>query len=114
MITQLVKFQTDNATKVGTVEKGKPWYDLDVYRNVKPFSGDQKDWEEFHGKMKGQIAAKNGIAAEVLDYVEAKMSEAELESDVFEVKVADQEMDDDDLRECSTFSSTSRREKRMQ
>ena len=103
MIANLVKIQTDNAnnaTKVGTVEKGKPWYDLDVYRNIKPFSGDQKDWEEFHGKMKGQIAAKNGIAAEVLDYVEAKMSEAELEGDMFEVKVADQEMDDDDLREC--------------
>ena len=84
MIANLVKVQTANAASVGTTEKGgKPWHDLDIYRNIKSFAGDQKDWEEFHGKLKGQIAAKNGIAAEVLDYVEAKMSEAELETDVF-------------------------------
>jgi hypothetical protein len=100
MIANLVKVQTANAANIMTKEKnGKQWYDLEIYRNIKTFSGDQKDWEEFHGKMKGQIAAKNGIAAEVLDYVEAKMSEAELDSDGFKVMVAGQEMDDDDLRE---------------
>ena len=100
MIANLVKLHTANAANTTvTTGFGKQWYDLDVYRNIKTFSGDQKDWEEFHGKMKGQIAAKNGIAAEVLDFVEAKMSEAELNSDVFKVMVAGQEMDDDDLRE---------------
>ena len=99
MIANLVKVQTANAANIMTKEKnGKQWYDLEIYRNIKTFSGDQKDWEEFHGKMKGQIAAKNGIAAEVLDYVEAKMSEAELDSDGFKVMVAGQEMVDDDLR----------------
>jgi hypothetical protein len=100
MIANLVKLHTANAANTTvTTGFGKQWYDLVVYRNIKTFSGDQKDWEEFHGKMKGQIAAKNGIAAEVLDFVEAKMSEAELNSDVFKVMVAGQEMDDDDLRE---------------
>jgi hypothetical protein len=101
MIANLVKVQTEGASRTPSQEnKGKPWHDLDVYRNVKAFAGDQKDWEEFHGKLKGQIAAKNAIAAEVLDIVEAKMSEAELEVDVFPtVEVAGQEMDDDDLRE---------------
>ncbi len=28
-------------------ERGKPWHDWDIYQNVKPFSGDARDWEEF-------------------------------------------------------------------
>ena len=101
MITNLVKMQTTSAERTPTAGRsgGKPWYDLDVYRNIKAFSGDQKEWEEFHGKLKGQVGATNGIAAEVLDYVEAKMSEAELDTDEMVIKVTDKEMDEDELRE---------------
>ena len=57
---------------------GKPWDDVNYFRNVKVFSGDNKEWEEFQTKLKSQIAAGSPRAAEILDYTETDTTEMEL------------------------------------
>ena len=59
------------------------WSDGSNHKNVKTFGGDPKEWEEFSTKLKGQIAAEDQKVATILDYVEAKMAEDELENDDF-------------------------------
>ena len=67
MISDKVKAQAQAITSQGGGGgvKGKPWHDLELYRNVKPFTGEQKEWEEYNGKLRGHIAAHNAVAAEV-------------------------------------------------
>ena len=57
---------------------GKPWDDVNFFRLVKVFSGDNKEWEEFQTKLKSQIAAVSPRAAEILDYTETDTTEMEL------------------------------------
>ena len=57
---------------------GKPWDDVNYFRNVKVFDGDNKEWEEFQTKLKSQIAAGSPRAAEILDYTETETTEMEL------------------------------------
>ena len=105
MIGNLVKVQAQAISEKGNGggDKGKPWHSLELYRNVKPFTGEQKEWEEFNGKLRGQVAAHNAVAAAILDYVEAKMSEGELEEgqDLVTVEVAGQDVDPDTLKEVN-------------
>ena len=103
MISDLVKVQAQAITSQGGGGgvKGKPWHDLELYRNVKLFAGEQKEWEEYNCKLRGQIAAHNAVAAEVLDYVESTMSEGELEQDIVMVEVAGEEVDLDTLQDIN-------------
>ena len=39
------------------------------------FSGDNKEWEEFTSKLKGQVAANSYKVNDIIEYVEAKVSE---------------------------------------
>ena len=50
-------------------------------RNLKVFSRDSKDWEEFADKLKGQIMVGSPMAAEVVEHVETKVSEGQLEEE---------------------------------
>ncbi len=70
-------------------DKGKPWRDLDLCRNVNPFSGDARDWEELNGKLKGQLSAHSLLVGDVIDHVESMLSETELDGDL-EIELADQ------------------------
>ena len=41
MITEFVQAQAQG--NQGTTGDKKPWHSLDLYRNIKPFTGEQKD-----------------------------------------------------------------------
>ena len=77
------------------------WCDGSTYKNLKIFGGDAKDWEEFAVKLKGQIAADDLKVAEVLDYIEAKMSEDELEDDDFAQYVQVNDLDEQKVTEIA-------------
>ena len=82
--------------------EGKPWYSLELFKNINPFTGEQKEWEEFSGKMRGQMPAHSGVTAEAMDYVETKLSENELELDTVQVEVAGQEVDPETSKEINS------------
>ncbi len=51
----LLQQQKASGSEVHT--DGKDWTDVAALKNVKVFSGDSRDWEEFAEKLKSQIAA---------------------------------------------------------
>ena len=67
----------------------KDWADVSMFRNVKPFGGEQASWEEFAEKVKSQIAAGDTTAARVLDNVETKIGEQELEEEDYPTYLAE-------------------------
>ncbi len=70
--------QTASENIFGDMAKPKShaWSDLNNYGNLKVFSGDSKGWEEFADKLKGLIMVGSPMAAEVVEHVETKVSEA--------------------------------------
>jgi cytochrome c556 len=71
----------DALGKQGQKTLDKAWNDQVQFKNIKVFSGDARDWEEFVEKFKGAIAASNGRVVEVMEYVETKVSESVLEEE---------------------------------
>ena len=61
----------------------KAWDAVEKYRNIKQFSGDYKEWEEFSTKIRAQIAAGCVKVGEFMTSVEDNFSEEEVEADSF-------------------------------
>ena len=94
VLGELVKPKPDHA--------GKMWNDVNHYKNVKMFSGDNKEWEEFMSKLKGQIAAGSSIANNVVEHIEAKVSEGELEQGEYVERIdMEEDYDEDQITEVS-------------
>ena len=83
-LQQLVATMAQASTNAMSMSNGggksRMWEDIQYYKNVKLFNGDVKEWEEFVGKLKGQVAAGNPKVAEAMDHVE-QMAESELENE---------------------------------
>ena len=83
--------------------RSKKWDSLDLFRNVKQFTGSSEEWMEFSFKLRGQVGAMNTEAAQILDYVETKMTEEELEGapDDWEVELDEEMVKTDVLKDTS-------------
>ena len=56
------------------------WWDtMNNFKNFNLFSGDSKEWDEFTTKFRSQVAAGDGGVAELMEEVETKMVEAQVE-----------------------------------
>ena len=55
------------------------WDTMNNFKNFKLFSGDSKEWDEFSTKFRSQVAAGGGGVAELMEEVETKMVEAQVE-----------------------------------
>ena len=118
MIEQLagaLRFLADQQTKLGAMlaqsqeasygksfRDRKDWADIATFRNIKVFSGDSMEWEEFGEKLKSQIAAVDDSVAKVLDVVESKISEAELEAVDYVELLTDESCDNDAVTQVSS------------
>ena len=90
MLTNQVKALTENQQSRGS----KPWHLVDHYKNIKVFSGDTKDYEEFATKLRSQVAAANQKVAKMMACVEKDCSEEMLAKGRFDE--AKPEFDEDD------------------
>jgi hypothetical protein len=70
-LTNQVKALTEHQQTRG----GKPWYMIDHYKNIKVFTGESKDYEEFATKLRSQVAAGNLKVAKMMACVEKDCSE---------------------------------------
>ena len=82
----------------GKGKKGKNWDDEVRFKNIKMFSGEFKEWDEFAGKLKGQIAAGSAKVAEMVDLAET-MVEAELMKEDYGVICDETECSDEEATE---------------
>ena len=73
---------------------GKPWYMVDHFKNIKVFSGESKEYEEFATKLRSQVAAGNAKVAKMMACVEKECSEEMLSRGKFDE--ASPEFDEDD------------------
>ena len=71
----------------------KPWHLVDHYKNIKVFSGDTKDYEEFATKL-SQVAAASQKVAKMMACVEKDCSKEMLAKGRFDE--AKPEFDEDD------------------
>ena len=58
---------------------GGEWDKVEKMKNLRNFSGESKDWEEFSTKLRSQVGAGCRKMAQSLDWVETQTSEADLE-----------------------------------
>ena len=98
-MAEQITILTQNSLNKDDRAKSKNWDEIGRYKNVKVFGGDPKEWEEFWTKFKSQVSAGSPKVAEMLDEVEAKLSELELEEEGFEEKLTDFPLDEDEVRE---------------
>ena len=70
-ITKLVEAQAAAVQRNGG--KKMYWDRVDNFKNIKVFSGDSKEWDEFATKFRSQVAAGDGKVAVILDAVETEM-----------------------------------------
>ncbi len=96
---QLTPASTAMPTEAANLKSEKSWNDGAHFKNVKIFGGELREWEEFAVKFKGQVAAESVQVAEVLDYVEPKMTEDELEDDDYGQVAGVEGLDDDKIVE---------------
>ena len=80
----------------------KNWNDIGLYKNIRVFAGDSREWEEFVEKFKSQVAAGSVLTANILDFTEAKMAEADLEEDDFATMIAVDGCDEDKVQEIGS------------
>ena len=114
-LVEALKFMAERQAELGemlirqqqaigmNMQKGlKDWADVNSFRNVQAFGGESKDWEEFADKLKSQIAAGNVKAARVLDVVETKVAEQELEEEDYPTYLAEDDVDEEQIVLIST------------
>lgn len=101
-LAQLTQTSTVMMAEIAKPKGERTWNDMMNFKNVRMFTGELKEWEEFAEKFKGQVAAGNVKVAEVLDFVEAKMAEDELEEDDYATMVDVDDMDEDKVTEVGT------------
>ena len=108
ILAQLQQAQADQQQATPPVQprqherSGKPWDDVSNFRNIKVFSGDNKEWEEFQTKLKSQNAAGNPRAAEILDFTETDTTEMELtEAKTYNFDVGDDDITEDMINDTS-------------
>ena len=66
----------------------KNWDNVDKFKNLKLFTGETKDWEEFATKFRSQAGANDAKVMGILEMVENEMKEGDL----------------DDLKEANDYS----------
>lgn len=98
-MAQLTQTSTVMMAEIAKPKGERTWNDMMNFKNVRMFTGELKEREEFAEKFKGQVAAGNVKVAEVLDFVEAKMAEDELEEDDYATMVDVGDMDEDKVTE---------------
>ena len=81
---------------------GRDWADIKAFQKIRVFSGDSKEWEEFAQKLKSQVAAADVLVAKMLDDVESKIAEAELEADDYAELLMDTDFDADAVTQFSS------------
>ena len=100
MADQMTKLTTQMAEQGNKREKfGQDWDKGEKYKNIKMFSGDQKDWEEYSTKLRSQIGAGSRKTAQTLDWVETQMSEAEMQQTDWAELIKDDEMTAEGVKE---------------
>ena len=70
------------------------WDTMNNFKNFKLFSGDSKECHEFSPKFRSKVAAGDGGVAELMEEVETKMMEAQVEEkdwDTVAVEIRDKE-----------------------
>ena len=103
-ITRLTEQVQQLAAKSGSGgASGKAWDAVEKYRNIKQFSGDYKEWEEFSTKIRAQIAAGCVKVGEFMTSVEDNFSEEEVEADSFthDLSINEAGVSADDVKEVS-------------
>ena len=71
---QSKNFETDGGGK-------RSWDHVDKFRNIKIFTGDSKEWDEFSAKLRSQIAAGDRKGLAVMEEGEKGMSERDVENE---------------------------------
>ena len=100
MADQMTKLTTQMAEQSNKKDKGNnDWDKGEKYKNMKMFSGDQKDWEEYSTKIRSQISAGSLKVAQTLDWIETQMSEAELQQNDWAELIKDDEISATQVRE---------------
>ncbi len=98
--------------------RDRNWHDGVNFKNLRLFTGDVMDWREFSEKLKGQVASGSMLAASILDYVETKISETDLEEDDFATMFIVDGCDEDQATRsgtsCTTCCLTSRPRRQTQ
>jgi hypothetical protein len=89
-LTNQVRALTENQQTRGS----KPWHFVEQYKNIKVFTGDTKDYEEFATKLRSQVAAVSPKVARMMACVEKDCSEEMLAKGRFDE--AKPEFDEDD------------------
>ena len=81
----------DNMNKMTEVQKdkgakgGDRWDSAERYNNLKMFTGNAADWEEFSLKLKCQVGAGSTAAAEVLKTIEENFTEEQAEAETWDL-----------------------------
>lgn len=78
---------------------GGEWDKVEKFKNLKNFSGESKDWEEFSTKLRSQVGAGCRKMAQSLDWVETQTSEADLEKDDWTELISDNEITQETVKE---------------
>ena len=102
-ITRLIEAQTaaaDKAAQNANNNRTPYWDQIEKFKNLKTFSGDSREWDEFATKFRSQIAAGDGQVAVILDAVETEMKEAEVEEADWSM-VADERFGEEKLKEVT-------------
>ena len=102
-MSEMMKTYFEKKMESGEAVKQKKWSNMEMFRNIKPFTGDQGEWMEFSFKIRSQVGAIDGVAAQIMDFVESKLTEAELEDEIDDptVEVNGEEVDDKVLKDVS-------------
>ena len=57
----------------------KGWDNTEKFKNIKPFAGEAKEWEEFATKFRSQAGANDPVVMGILVLVENELKESDLE-----------------------------------
>ena len=79
LLTQQVQIMAEQGNQRGGGGGGKSWDHYDRFKNLKIFSGDAKDFEEWSVKFRSLVAAADTRVNKLMKAVEADCTEEELE-----------------------------------
>lgn len=112
-MVQMLKYQGEQVTKLtealASVAQGgwfggggsRAWDSPDKYKNIKTFTGEQKDWEEFSLKVRSQVAAGEAKVVDLMDTVVLEMQEKDVEEGDWAF-AADETYDEDRVKQISS------------
>ena len=83
---------------------GGEWDTVEKFKNLKHFSGESKDWEEFSTKLRSQVGPGCRKMAQSLYWVETQTSQADLEKDDWTEMIPDNEITQETVNETGTYT----------